>query len=219
MRPPPWLPRYMDLLIRLRIALYKFEFMNGDINSLINDINTALRSTGFTPITLEISNTLAGLFGAYAFYSPSSNPRIFVSDELLNMPRVFVGRVLMHEVFHHVLYERPPSLIFKMAPKKTMPLILVLIPIISLVVLAPLLTNLGLLPHLIVINCVLLALLMLLIIHATDKHELYATALVLYLITNDWIVDWRYYRDDEALMSVRWNSNVLPMERPPVIGK
>lgn len=113
---PKWLIQYGDIINKLRIALYKFE--NSDINlqSFINEINKSLISCGYDPIKVIMSDFMTSFFDAYAVYVPRKPMSIiYVSTELMKKPRPLLGRVLMHEVFHHVLFQRPPSLLFKLA--------------------------------------------------------------------------------------------------------
>ncbi|MFB6470815.1 MAG: hypothetical protein TU36_006250 [Vulcanisaeta sp. AZ3] len=160
-----------------------------------------------------VSDTMTELFGAYSVYVPSKPvSRIYVSTELLKKPRTLLGRVLMHEVFHHVLFQKPPSPLFKLAPRRTEPLILITIPLLFLAIAAAIFRPYYALPYIVVSSAIMVFSVAALLIKALSDHELAATALVIYLITGRWIKDWVYYHSDDALMSLRWYDNVKPRE-------
>lgn len=50
------------------------------------------------------------------------------------------------------------------------------------------------------------------LIKALNEHELVATAFVVYLITGEWVRDWKYYRDEDVLMNTKWRELVIPKE-------
>ncbi len=212
MNEPPWINKYRDVINKLRLVLYKFEFDNIDIQSFINEINKSLVNCGYDPVKFIVSDLMTELFGAYSVYSPSKPiPRIYVSTELLGKPKALLGRVIMHEVFHHVLYQRPPTFLFKLAPKRTEPLILISIPLFILAIMATILgSSHGALPYIIAASSITMAIITALLIKALNNHELVATALVIYLITGLWVKDWTYYRDDRALMGIEWSDDVKP---------
>ncbi len=214
-REPNWLIQYLDIISKLRFTLYKFE--NGDINYQLftNEINKSLISCGYDPIKIVISDVMTGFFGAYAVYTPRKpTPIIYVSTELMRKQRSLFGRVLIHEVFHHVLYQRPPSLLFKLAPRRIEPLILIAIPLVTIIALTiPLnIVLYQLLPYIIIALSVTMSSITAILIKALNEHELTATALVIYTITGEWIRDWTYYHDENALMSIKWKESVMPRE-------
>ncbi|GAB6943542.1 hypothetical protein JCM14467A_03240 [Vulcanisaeta sp. JCM 14467] len=212
---PKWLIQYGDIINKLRIALYKFE--NSDINlqSFINEINKSLISCGYDPIKVIMSDFMTSFFDAYAVYVPRKPMSIiYVSTELMKKPRPLLGRVLMHEVFHHVLFQRPPSLLFKLAPRRVEPLILIAMPLMIVVALALLFYNAlyNFLYYVIVILSLAMSSVTSVLIKALNEHELVATAFVVYLITGEWVRDWKYYRDEDVLMNTKWRELVIPKE-------
>lgn len=213
-KEPRWIVDYRDVISKLRLALYKFEFDNIDFQTFINEINRALVSHGYDPIKVLISDTMTELFGAYSVYMPSKFvSRIYVSNELMRKPRTLLGRVLMHEVFHHVLFQRPPNLLFRLAPKRTEPLILITAPLMVLAVMTVLFGSINyVLPYIVISSMIAMVCAVLFLIKALNSHELVATALVIYLITGKWISDWTYYHSDEALMNLKWSDSVRPRE-------
>ncbi|BDR92158.1 hypothetical protein [Vulcanisaeta souniana] len=212
---PDWVGKYEDIINELRLALYDFEMGIIDFQSFINRINKSLINHDYDPVKVIRSDTMTELFGAYAVYVPHRlTSIIYVSTELMNGPRTFLGRVLMHEVFHHVLYQRPPSLLFKLAPKRGEPLFLIISPLIFLIALAIPFNNvlLDFLPHILIGVSATMALTIAVLIKALSRHELVATALVIYLITGRWVTDWVYYHDENALMNLKWRDEVRPRE-------
>lgn len=212
---PNWLAGYEDIIAGLRYALYEFENGHSDFQSFINGINRSLVNCGYDPVKVVISNFMTGFFDAYAIYAPRRPaPIIYVSTELMEKPRPLLGRVLMHEVFHHVLYQRPPSLLFKLVPRRVEPLILLIIPLITVVTLTALLSTslLSYIPYMVTALLTVMSLITVILIRALNEHELVATALVIYLITGVWVRDWSYYRNENALMSIRWSESVRPRE-------
>ena len=214
-REPNWLIQYKDIINKLRIVLYEFE--NGDIDfqSLINRINKSLVNCEYDPIKVVTSDFMTSFFEAYAMYAPRKPmPIIYVSTELMKKPRPLLGRVLTHEVFHHVLYQRPPSLLFRLAPRRVEPFILITIPLMTMVVLAILLNGAlySLLSYIVIALSLIMSSVTAVLIKALNEHELVATALVVYLITGEWVRDWAYYRNEDALMSIKWSELVMPKE-------
>ena len=204
----------MDVMDRLRLVLYKFEIGNIDFRSFIDEINKALINCGYDPVKVLVSDTMTELFGAYSVYVPHKFAScIYVSTELMTKPRTLLGRVIMHEVFHHVLHQRPPTPLFRLVPKRTETLLLITLP---LMILAILIVAFGIsssaLPYAVLSSSISTAMVMALLIKALSNHELTATALVVYLLTGRWVTDWVYYYDDNALMSIKWSDDVRPRE-------
>lgn len=218
MNPEPnWLSRYRDIIDRLRLVLYEFE--NGDLNfqSFINEVNKALINCGYDPpIKVLISDLMTSFFGgAYAVYVPRKPiPIMYVSTELMNKPKPLLGRVLIHEVFHHVLYQRPPSPLFKLAPRRVEPLILITIPLMLIIALAIPFNEIlhDFLLYIVIMLSTVMTSVMAILIKALNEHELVATALVIYMITGEWVKDWTYYHDENALMSIKWRESLIPRE-------
>jgi hypothetical protein len=210
-RRPPWITNYLDIMDRLRLVLYKFEIGDIDFNLFINEINKALVNCGYDPVKVLVSDTMTELFGAYSVYMPHKfASRIYVSTELMAKPRTLLGRVVMHEVFHHVLYQRPPTSLFRLAPKRNEPLFFITLPLIILAVFIAFSNNF--LPYAVLASSASMVVITALLIRALNNHELIATALVVYLVTGRWVKDWTYYQDDNALMNLRWSDNVRPRE-------
>ena len=208
-REPDWLIQYGDIINKLRITLCKFENSNTDFQSFINEINKSLINCGYDPVKVVVSDFMANFFEAYAVYMPRRPmPIIYVATELMRKPKPLLGRVLMHEVFHHVLYQRPPSLLFRLVPRRVEPLILMVVPLITITILAILYnistSSMDFLPYIITALLLSTSLMAAVLIRALGEHELVATALVIYLITGRWVKDWAYYRNEDALMSIRW---------------
>jgi hypothetical protein len=210
-RRPPWITNYLDIMDRLRLVLYKFEIGDIDFRSFIDEINKALVNCGYDPVKVLVSDTMTELFGAYSVYMPYKfASRIYVSTELMAKPRTLLGRVVMHEVFHHVLYQRPPTPLFRLAPKRNEPLFFITLPLIILAVFIAFSNNF--LPYAVLASSASMVVITALLIRALNSHELIATALVVYLVTGRWVKDWTYYQDDNALMNLRWSDNVRPRE-------
>ncbi len=214
-KKPDWIGKYEDVINELRLTLYDFEKGNIDFQSFINRINQSLINHGYDPVKVIRSDIMTELFEAYAVYAPHRLVSIiYVSTKLMNGPRTFLGRVLMHEVFHHVLHQRPPSLLFKLVPKRSESLVLVVSPLIILIALAIPFNDilLAVLPHVLIGVSATMTLTIVILIKALGRHELVATAFVIYLITGKWVVDWVYYHDESALMSLEWSDEVRPRE-------
>ncbi|MGC8607234.1 MAG: hypothetical protein ACP5L5_06725 [Vulcanisaeta sp.] len=212
---PDWIIRYKDIINKLRFILYEFE--NGDLNFqlFVNEINKSLTNCGYDPIKVMVSDIMTEFFGAYAVYVPRKPVSIvYVSTELMKKPRPLLGRVLVHEIFHHILYQRPPSLLFKLAPKRFEPIILITLPFIILAILAiPLYSTLyNFLSYIVASSSITMTLLTAILIRALNEHELMATTFVVYLVTGEWVKNWTYYHDENALMSLRWDEAVRPRE-------
>ncbi len=212
---PSWLVRYEDVIGELRHVLYEFENNGIDFQSFINGINKSLISHGYSPIRVVISDFITSLFNAYAMYAPRRpTPIIYVSTELMRKPRALLGRVLMHEVFHHVLYQRPPSFLFKLAPRRVEPLILVAMPLMMIIIFTLLFEALSLnfLSYVVITLSLTMSLITAILIKVLNEHELVATSLVIYLITGKWVRDWAYYRSEDALINVGWDEITKPRE-------
>ncbi|PLC68868.1 hypothetical protein B7L70_01245 [Vulcanisaeta sp. EB80] len=210
-RRPPWITNYLDIMDRLRLVLYKFEIGDIDFDLFIDEINKALVNCGYDPVKVLVSDTMTELFGAYSVYMPYKfASRIYVSTELMAKPRTLLGRVVMHEVFHHVLYQRPPTPLFRLAPKRNELLFFITLPLIILAVFIAF-SN-SFLPYAVLASSASMVVITALLIRALNSHELIATALVVYLVTGRWVKDWTYYQDDNALMNLRWSDNVKPRE-------
>lgn len=210
---PDWLIRYKDVINELRLALYEFENGSLDFQFFINRINKSLINCGYGPIKVVVSDFMTGIFGAYAVYIPRrSGSMMYISTELMKRPRPLLGRILMHEVFHHVLYQNPPSLLFKIAPRKIEPFILISIPLITIITLTMIFNDISysFLPYIIAVSSITLISITAILIKALNEHELVATALVIYLLTNEWVKDWAYYHDENALMSIKWRVSTMP---------
>ncbi|WP_243670289.1 hypothetical protein [Vulcanisaeta sp. JCM 16161] len=200
-------------------VLYEFENGNLNFQSFINEINKSLINCGYDPIKVLVSDVMTSFFGAYAVYIPRKPiPIMYVSTELIGKPRPFLGRVLMHEVFHHVLYQRPPSLLFKLAPRRIEPLILITMPLILVIALTIPFNNTihNFLPYIVIVLSVVTTSIMAILIKALNEHELIATALVIHVITGEWVRDWTYYHNEDALMSIKWRRQVMPEEATAV---
>ncbi|WP_243678997.1 hypothetical protein [Vulcanisaeta distributa] len=169
-----------------------------------------------TPIKVLISDLMTSFFGgAYAVYVPRKPiPIMYVSTELMNKPKPLLGRVLIHEVFHHVLYQRPPSPLFKLAPRRVEPLILITIPLMLIIALAIPFNEIlhDFLLYIVIMLSTVMTSVMAILIKALNEHELVATALVIYMITGEWVKDWTYYHDENALMSIKWRESLIPRE-------
>ena len=214
-REPNWLIQYGDIINELRIILYNFENGDLDFQSFINEINKSLINCGYDPIKVIVSDFMTSFFEAYAVYVPRKPmPIIYISTELMKKPRPLIGRVLIHEVFHHVLFQRPPSLLFKLAPRRVEPLILISMPLIIMTALALLFYNAlySFLYYVVIILSLIMSFITSVLIKALNEHELVATAFVVYLITGEWVRDWKYYRDEDVLMSIKWRELVIPKE-------
>lgn len=213
-KAPPWVSRYLDIINRLRPVLYKFEVGDLTFEQFINEVDRALVNCGYDPVKVLVSDVMTELFGAYSVYMPYRFvSRIYISTGLLAKPRTLLGRVIMHEVFHHVLYQRPPTPLFRLAPRRTEPLLLITLPLMILAILiAAFGGSSSALPYAVLSSSISMAVVTALLIKALNNHELIATALVVYLLTGRWVTDWVYYHDDNALMSIEWSDDARPRE-------
>ncbi|WP_054848692.1 zinc metallopeptidase [Vulcanisaeta sp. JCM 14467] len=102
---PDWLGRYEELINDLRCPLRQFEDGKLDFKQFIDEVNNVLERYGYSHVEVDTSRK-----SRWDAWYDKRRSIIYVSNNVLNMDRRVLGRVFMHEVMHHVLLTKPPTL-------------------------------------------------------------------------------------------------------------